>query len=183
MGGCARPIRGVRVNRLRSNATKRPIRGRELIKVRDLFKEIRYIYICNSTLLYNSNIVNIDVRNLWLGASCGHILVGACLLHSTPLGLTGLLVVALLRSMNVHVSNIEICVCVYFKYDDHISEITFQKTSSKSCQKDVVFLGGVLCPLLKIVVPQKVSVFLILIPPNVFSYKIAVKGRGRNDVG
>ena len=45
MGGCARPIRGARVNRLRSNATKRPIRGRELIKVRDLFKEIRYIYI------------------------------------------------------------------------------------------------------------------------------------------
>ena len=42
-GGCARPIRGARVNRLRSNATKRPIRGRELIKVRDLFKEIRYI--------------------------------------------------------------------------------------------------------------------------------------------
>ena len=41
-GGCARPIRGARVNRLRSNATKRPIRGRELIKVRDLFKEIRY---------------------------------------------------------------------------------------------------------------------------------------------
>ena len=37
-----RPIRGARVNRLRSNATKRPIRGGELIKVRDLFKEIRY---------------------------------------------------------------------------------------------------------------------------------------------
>ena len=37
MGGCARPIRGARVN-----ATKRPIRGRELIKVRHLFKEIRY---------------------------------------------------------------------------------------------------------------------------------------------
>ena len=45
MGGCARPIRGARVNRLRSNATKRPIRGRELIKVRDLFKEIRYVII------------------------------------------------------------------------------------------------------------------------------------------
>ena len=30
------------INRLRSKATKRPIRGRELIKVRDLFKEIRY---------------------------------------------------------------------------------------------------------------------------------------------
>ena len=43
MGGCARPIRGARVNRLRSNATKRPIRGRELNKVRDLFKEIRYL--------------------------------------------------------------------------------------------------------------------------------------------
>ena len=39
MGGCARPIRA---NKLRSNATKRPIRGRKLIKVRDLFKEIRY---------------------------------------------------------------------------------------------------------------------------------------------
>ena len=36
-----RPIRGARVNRLRSNATKRPIRGHELIKVHDLFKEIR----------------------------------------------------------------------------------------------------------------------------------------------
>ena len=43
-GGCACPIRGARVTRLRSSATKRPIRGRELIKVRDLFKEIRYIY-------------------------------------------------------------------------------------------------------------------------------------------
>ena len=42
-GGCACPIRGARVNRLRSNATKRPIRGRELIEVRDLFKEIRYV--------------------------------------------------------------------------------------------------------------------------------------------
>ena len=41
-GGCARPIRGARVNRLRSNATKWPIRGRELIKVHDLFKEIWY---------------------------------------------------------------------------------------------------------------------------------------------
>ena len=38
-----RPIRGARVNILRSNPTKRPIRGRELIKVRDLFKEIRYV--------------------------------------------------------------------------------------------------------------------------------------------
>ena len=38
-----RPIRGARVNKLRSNATKRPIRGRELIKVRDLFKKIRYV--------------------------------------------------------------------------------------------------------------------------------------------
>ena len=42
-GRCARPIRGARVNRLRSNATKRPIRGRELIEVRDLFKEIWYV--------------------------------------------------------------------------------------------------------------------------------------------
>ena len=50
MGGCARPIRGARVNRLRSNATKRPIRGRELIKVRDLFKEIRYIIVVLSLL-------------------------------------------------------------------------------------------------------------------------------------
>ena len=40
-----RPIRGARVNRLRSNA-KRPIRGRELIKVHDLFKEIRYLLTC-----------------------------------------------------------------------------------------------------------------------------------------
>ena len=49
-GGCAHPIRGARVNRLRSSAIKRPIRGRELIKVRDLFKEIRYVvvsvYVC-----------------------------------------------------------------------------------------------------------------------------------------
>ena len=38
-----RPIRGARVNTLRSNGTKRAIRGRELIKVCDLFKEIRYL--------------------------------------------------------------------------------------------------------------------------------------------
>ena len=43
MGGCARPIRGARVNTFRSNGTERPNRGRELIKVRDLFKEIRYL--------------------------------------------------------------------------------------------------------------------------------------------
>ena len=53
MGGCACPIRGARVNRLRSNGTKRPIRGRELIKVCDLFKEIRYVIaICSSFLNY-----------------------------------------------------------------------------------------------------------------------------------
>ena len=44
-GGCARPIQGARVNRLRSNPTKWPIRGRELIKVCDLFKEIRYLQL------------------------------------------------------------------------------------------------------------------------------------------
>ena len=34
---------------MRSNATKRPIRGRELIKVRDLFKEIRYVTLVAAT--------------------------------------------------------------------------------------------------------------------------------------
>ena len=48
-----RPIRGARVNRLSSNATKRPIRGRELIKVRDLFKEIRYI-------IYRTRVQNVN---------------------------------------------------------------------------------------------------------------------------
>ena len=47
-----RPILGARVNKLRSNATKRPIRGRELIKVRDLFKEIRYKVIESSFLYF-----------------------------------------------------------------------------------------------------------------------------------
>ena len=54
-GRCVRPIRGARVNRLRSNATKRPIRGRELIKVHDLFKEIRYKLPTTTTTTTTTN--------------------------------------------------------------------------------------------------------------------------------
>ena len=53
-----RPIRGARVNSLRSNATKRPIRGRELIKVRDLFKEIRYMRYLRGFLM-------LVVKKIW----------------------------------------------------------------------------------------------------------------------
>ena len=68
MGGCAHPIRGARVNRLRSNTTKRPIRGRELIKMRDLFKEIRYVYNGYRTM-------NKQINNSINGYSCVQVKV------------------------------------------------------------------------------------------------------------
>ena len=54
------PIRGARVNR--SNATKRPIRVRELIKVRDLFKEIRYVENCIFAIVQSLRGLIIGIR-------------------------------------------------------------------------------------------------------------------------